>query len=258
MYCRGIKIKPRIIQFEEFDAFMNMALDEAICNSIKNNKSTTTIRFYSWRKNAISIGHFQGLKNEINEEECFKNSIDVVRRRTGGGAVFHDKEGEITYSVIGDANLFPKEIIQSYEYICTPIINALKKIGIDAKFSPINDIIVDNKKISGNAQTRKQGILLQHGTILYKVNVEKMFSLLKVGKEKIADKLIQSVKKRVTCIEDYSNVNKKELLNILEEEFAKHFFNNNYEISSYSEDEIKEAKKLSEEIYKTKEWNHMR
>jgi lipoate---protein ligase len=181
-----------------------------------------------------------------------------VLRRTGGGAVYHDRDGEITYSIIGKVENFPNDIIKSYEFICTPIIKALQRIGINAKFSPINDIIVDDKKISGNAQTRRNGILLQHGTILYKVNVDKMFSLLKVGKEKIADKLIQSVKKRVTSIEEYSDVNKDFFLKILEQEFAVHFFNNEYEVSDYTEEELREAEILSKEIYRSEEWNYMR
>jgi lipoate---protein ligase len=258
MYIGGNKIKPRIIRFKEFDAYTNMSLDEAICNSVRNNKSFTTIRLYSWNPSAISIGHFQSMENEVNITECLKQNIDAVRRRTGGGAVYHDRYGEITYSIIGNIDLFPNDIIKSYEYICTPIINSLKKIGIDATFSPINDVIFNDKKISGNAQTRKNGILLQHGTILFDVDVDKMFSLLKVGKEKIADKLIQSVKKRVTCIKEHSDISKTVFLKILEEEFAKHFFNNDYEISNYSNEELKEAEKLSNEIYKSNDWNYMR
>ena len=97
-------------------------------------------------------------------------------------------------------------IINSYNIICADIVYALDLLGINANFAPVNDILVNEQKISGNAQTRRNGILLQHGTILYKVDVEKMFSLLNVSAEKISDKLIKSVQKRVTSVSDQVQV----------------------------------------------------
>ncbi len=245
----------RLIKVQEFDAFTNMALDEAICEAVRDEESVSTIRFYTWKPSAISIGYFQGLKNEVNLEECKQQHVDVVRRRTGGGAVYHDTQGEITYSIIGPVDMFPKDIIKSYEVICQSIIDALKELGINATFSPINDIIVNQKKISGNAQTRRDGILLQHGTILYDLNVEKMFSLLKVGKEKIADKLIKSVKKRVTRILDYGDFSKEKIIEELEKAFSK---DRNIFVSNYTQKELLRAKELAQIKYSSEEWNNMR
>ncbi len=87
--------------------------------------------------------------------------------------------------------------MESYNLICDPVVMCINKLGFNAKFAPLNDIIVDDKKVSGNAQTRKKNILLQHGTILLDVNVEKMFSVLKIPSEKIKDKMINDVKARV-------------------------------------------------------------
>ena len=114
--------------------------------------------------------------------------MDYVRRITGGGAVFHDNE--LTYSIVIPEShpQIPKNIIDSYKRICGAIMKGLDKLGIDSKYFPINDILTNNKKISGNAQTRKSKTVLQHGTILMDVDVEKMFSLLKVPDEKIKDK----------------------------------------------------------------------
>jgi lipoate-protein ligase A len=125
---------------------------------------------------AVSIRCFQSLEEEVNVGNCNNLGIDIVRRMTGGGAVLH--EHELTYSFI--TKKYPTNIMESYELICEPVIMCLKDLGFDAKFSPLNDIIVDNKKVSGTAQTRKQDILLQHGTILLDVDVNKMFSVLKV------------------------------------------------------------------------------
>ena len=232
-----------------------MALDEAICESVRSKKSNPTVRIYTWKPSAISIGYFQGYHIEVNEEECVRGGVDIVRRRTGGGAVYHDTLGEITYSVIAPQSYFSKNIRDSYEEICNVLIDALSEIGIKAVFSPINDIIVNGRKISGNAQTRRDGILLQHGTLLFKVDVDKMFSLLNVGKEKIADKLISSVKKRVTSVSDEVDVDFDSVCSALENSFSQRY---ELEVGDYSEEEIRRAKELSEEKYSTKKWNETR
>src|SRR3989338_3279674 len=179
--------KWRIIPLEEHDAFTNMALDEAASEAIASDSEAPTIRFYKWKPSAVSIGCFQSMEDEIDLNVCKKLNVDTVRRRTGGGAVYHDNFGEITYSVIAPESMFPKNIIESYKIICGWIIDSLALIGLQASFIPINDIIVNNKKISGNAQTRRNRIFLQHGTILYDVDVKKMFSLLRVPDEKITN-----------------------------------------------------------------------
>src|SRR5208282_4253098 len=104
---------------------------------------------------AVSIGTFQSMANEVNVEECNRSNVSYVRRLTGGGAVYHDSNGEITYSVIAPESLFPKNIIESYKVICSWVISGLAILGIKAEFVPINDIVVNGKKISGNAQTRR-------------------------------------------------------------------------------------------------------
>ncbi|MCA9478543.1 MAG: lipoate--protein ligase family protein, partial [Nanoarchaeota archaeon] len=185
----------RYFSLQPFSAAMNMALDEVFMEEVKQGKEPV-LRLYQWKPSAVSIGYFQGIKYEVDQQACKENGVDIVRRQTGGGAVFHEQE--ITYSIIAPQGTFSTYILKSYEKICGYLVAALKSLGVEAKFSPINDIVVADRKISGNAQTRKNGILLQHGTIICKVDVEKMFSLLKVGKEKRSDKLIQSVKKAVT------------------------------------------------------------
>ena len=151
--------------------------------------------------------------------------------------------------------IFPKDIIKSYRLICGYLVHALKELGIKAEFVPVNDVIADGKKISGSAQTRRNGILLQHGTLLYDVDVDKMFSLLKVGKEKIADKLIKSVKKRVTRILDFGDIKKDAVIIALEKAFSA---DKEIILGNYTEKELKRAEELVKERYKTDEWNFMR
>lgn len=155
----------------------NMALDEVLL--INNERNLPILRIYGWSKPCVSIGYFQSIK-EIDYEFCLKNGIDIVRRITGGGAVFHD--AELTYSFV--TKQFHENILESYQNICQLIIAALNDLGMRAEFSPLNDVTVDGRKVCGNAQTRKNKTLLQHGTVLLEVDKQKMFSVLKIPIEK--------------------------------------------------------------------------
>lgn len=241
--------------FEHHDAFTNMALDEACSEAVADGKVAPTIRFYGWQPSAVSIGYHQSITDEVDLEECRKNEIDVVRRRTGGGAVYHDYNGEITYSVIAPEIYFTKDIIASYKIICGWIVNGLKTLNLEAEFKPINDIIVGGKKVSGNAQTRRHGVLLQHGTLLYDLDVRKMFSVLKVSKEKISDKMIASVEERVTSLKRLGIADKNEAYKALVEAFTQ---GKEFEFGSWTENELLRAKELATTKYKTTEWNFQR
>lgn len=188
----------RLLTTGEGSAAFNMGLDEAILASVSKGAAEPTLRLYAWKPSAISIGYFQGLSEEVDLDACRANGVDVVRRITGGGAVFH--QAEITYSVVIPEGhpLFVRSVLASYERVCAGVIAGLGVLGVQASFAPINDIVSAGKKVSGNAQTRKMGCLLQHGTVLLDVDVELMFDLLKVPAEKAKGKLIEDVKQRVT------------------------------------------------------------
>ncbi len=249
------KMKWRVIGLKENDAFTNMAIDEAVCEAVGAGKSLATIRFYKWKPSAVSIGYFQSMNDEVDVEKCSKLGVDIIRRRTGGGAVYHDNEGEITYSVVVPERELNLGITESYHMICGWIVKSLGLLGIKAEFKPINDIIAGGKKISGNAQTRREGAVLQHGTILYDVDVDKMFSLLKVTDEKIRDKMIATVKERVTRVLDFVSVDESKVYNALLRGFTE---DKEWEFGELSEDESRRARELAEKVYKTKEWNFKR
>ncbi len=244
----------RVIQLEEHSAYSNMAIDESVLERIRDGKSSPTIRFYRWNPSAVSIGRFQSMKDEVNIERCGSEGIDYVRRITGGGAVYHDREGELTYSIIGGESLFPKGIRESYRLICGWIINGLKEIGVEAEFAPINDIVSRGKKISGNAQTRREGVLLQHGTILYGLDVAKMFSVLNVSKEKISDKMIKSVEERVTSVRSQTGASFEELYKAVFHGFTQY---KDYKIGALDQEELKRSREL-EEKYSSEAWNFSR
>ncbi len=191
----------RFLESAYNDAFFNMGLDEAVLDSVAYG-ARPTLRLYAWEPKAVSIGYFQGLKDEVDEAACKAIGVDVVRRLTGGGAVYH--ADELTYSIIVPEKhpLAGKSILESYKNLSAGLIKGLEELGINAFFAPLNDICWQDKKISGNAQTRRKGCILQHGTLLLSVNAEEMFSLLKVPNEKLKDKVIESVKARVGSVSD--------------------------------------------------------
>jgi len=249
----------RLLQTGFSTASANMAIDRAILVANSEGKVPPTVRFYGWMPPAISIGYFQSLTDEIDLDVCKKLGVNYVRRITGGGAVFHDKE--LTYSIVIPESHpeIPKNIMKSYGRICGAVMKGLQHLGIESEYVPINDIITGGRKISGNAQTRKLETVLQHGTILMDVDVDKMFSLLKVPNEKIKDKLIADVKQRVTSIKHLlgNEVSFKEVAEAMKIGFEEEFHIELIE-GKLIKEELALAKKFEKECFSAKDWNHRR
>jgi len=191
----------RVLPLRMDDAVTSMALDEAVLRLNSEGRSPNTLRFWRWQPSAVSIGYFQSLELEVNLEEARREGVQVVRRITGGGAVFHDTNGELTYSLVCKEEDLPRDILESYRLICGGLVKGLGLLGLEAEFRPVNDVLVRGRKISGSAQTRRWGSVLQHGTILISPDVRLMFRVLRVSPEKLSDKAISSVFERVTTIE---------------------------------------------------------
>jgi len=242
------------------DAYTQMGIDESIAYARRMGETPNTVRLYRWNPSAVSVGYFQSMRDEVDLESCRRLGVDVIRRITGGGAVFHDYDGEITYSLIApdDDPKIPKDIVSSYRLICGCLIRGLRALGLEAEFKPINDIVAGGRKISGNAQTRRIGVVHQHGTILREVDPALMFSLLKVPSEKIRDKLIKSVEERVTSINNHlgREVSFEEMKKAFKEGFEKAFKIKLVErrITEYENGLTVELR----EKYASKEWNFKR
>lgn len=234
---------------------MNMAIDEAIAEMISFNEAGPTIRFYGWDPSAVSIGCFQNIEDEVDVQRCKELGIDIVRRRTGGGAVYHDKEGEITYSVICPETMVDKDINAAYRQICGWIVKGLKMVGIRAEFRPINDITVNGRKISGSAQTRRSGIFTQHGTVLFSVDPDVMFSVLKVDREKAISKGTSNLADLVTSVSKESTSTKNEVLAALVYAFAE---GKDWYLGALSQDEQSRSETIAHERYGNDAWTRSR
>ncbi len=192
----------RFLDLKVNDAYTNMAVDEAITKARGEGRAPDTLRFYMWKPSAVTLGYFQSVEDEVNLEALERFGFNLNRRISGGGAVLNSEKGEITYSVIlrEDDPRVSTDPIESYHLLCQGIIEALDVLGIKADFKPINDIVVAGKKISGNAQIRRYGAVLHHGTLLVDFDARQMFGILKISKEKLSDKMIQQAEDRVTTI----------------------------------------------------------
>lgn len=260
----------RLLKLETHNAFMNMAIDEAILLSRLANEVPDTLRFYKWNPSSVSIGRFQKIEKEVNLDECKKNHIDIVRRISGGGTVFHDSEGEITYSVIAHASdMNAKNVIDVYSKIYNSIKEALCTIGISTDYSPGDvkncpNLTVKGKKISGSAQANKKSIVLQHGTLLIDVNLPKMFTYLKVPWVNNSVDVVKVAKKKITSI-------RNELGHAITPETAINAVAHGFQVAlniqvvenvqtletrlTSKEEDL--AQSLYDQKYSTKEWNFL-
>lgn len=198
----------RLLKLEAHDAATNMAMDEAILRARIEGKVPNTIRFYRWQPSAVSIGRFQNIQNEVNLDNCRKQSVDIVRRITGGGAVYHDSQDEITYSVIVKReDLDASDITAAYNKICGGLTKALDLLGVKADFNPGDqkncpNIATNGRKISGSAQSLKGGTILQHGTLLMSVDLEKMFTFLRVPWAKTCMEIVNVAGRKITSLKE--------------------------------------------------------
>lgn len=249
------------------DAYENMAIDEAILHYCK----IPTLRVYGWKPAAISIGYNQDIENGINVDYCKKNNISIVRRLTGGKAVFHDNE--ITYSFIlpENNNLIPFEVNESYRIIANALVIALKKIGINAEmkktpekivtpicFNSLNwyEILVNGRKISGSAQRRFDGKVLQHGPILIDFDYNKNNLIFNSNDD--FDNIL-NLKNRITSIKNElkksdNKINYEKLKNAIKSGFKENFGFEMIE-DSLSSEEAMLAGKLMKDKYSAEEWN---
>ncbi|PNV77415.1 MAG: lipoate--protein ligase family protein [Thermoproteota archaeon] len=235
------------------DAAFNMALDELLLNLA--TEIGPTIRFYGFSPSAITIGYFQRVEDAINLEEARKLGISFVRRMTGGGAVYHDENGEITYSVVLPAR---ESVLESFKRICNGVVLTLRRMGIPAEFSPINDVVVNKKKISGSAQTRRFGFLLQHGTIMYGTDLNVMEKVL-LPPKKLAQKGLSSIRDRVTTAEMElgRRISFDEILSYAIKGFSEALGDKLDEVG-LEELSIKDRIREIEAKYRSREWNWMR
>lgn len=177
---------------------LHMALDQALLEEVAEGRRKPTLRLWEWASSAVVIGRFQSLRNEVDADAARRHGIEVVRRISGGGAMFIEPGNTITYSIYAPLSMVAGLSFQeSYALMDSWVLAALGELGIKAWYQPLNDITSEGGKIAGAAQTRSRGALLHHVTMAYDIDAAKMLDVLRIGREKLSDKGTASAAKRV-------------------------------------------------------------
>lgn len=241
------KIIPMLCIFHKStDPYFNIATDEYIFKHIPEDC------FMLWQNdNAIIVGKHQNTLSEINYDYVKENGIHVVRRLSGGGAVYHDMGNlNFTFTTTGKENT-----LSDFEKFTQPIVEVLQSLGVQAKFEGRNDITIDGKKISGNAEHIFKNKVLHHGTLLFSSQMKNVSEALRIHPLKYRDKAVKSIPKRVTNISEHLPVP------MTIEEFTQKIMDHvvrtfkDCRMYEFSEEDLKKIGEIRDAKYATYEWN---
>lgn len=230
------------------DPSYNLAMEQYVFDCLPRDR----MYFMLWQNdNAIIVGKYQNTIAEINEEAVRERGIRVVRRLSGGGAVYHDM-GNLNFTFItnvGESNALDLKLF------CEPVVRTLATLGVKAEVNGRNDITIDGKKFSGNSQYIRQGRVMHHGTIMFDSDLSVVSEALRVDPTKIQTKGIRSVRSRVTNVAEHlpEKVTLPEFRRILLENILKE---NPGEAYPLTQDDLAAVEKLRAERYATWDWNY--
>jgi lipoate---protein ligase len=231
------------------DPRINLAIEEYALKNLDINE--TYLLFYI-NQPSIIIGKNQNTMEEINTEYVDSNGIIVVRRLSGGGAVYHDL-GNLNFSFITKDD---GESFHNFRKFTEPVVEALKNLGVNAELSGRNDLLAEGRKISGNAQFSTRGRMFSHGTLLFDSEMDHVVSALNVKKDKIESKGIKSIRSRVANISEFltGKISIEEFRSLI----LKSIFGGEENITEYvlTDGDWKKIHQLSKERYQNWDWNY--
>lgn len=244
-----------VIPARTMEPAMHVALDQVISEDVGAGRRNPTFRFWDWDSPLVVIGSFQSYRNEIDQAGADAHGIQVVRRISGGGAMFMEPGNCITYSlVVPGALVEGLSFEQSYAFLDDWVLGALGEVGVDARYVPLNDIASDKGKIGGAAQRRfTDGTILHHVTSAYDIDADKMLDVLRIGREKLSDKGTKSANKRVDPMRSQTGMSRDAIMASFLE-----YFQGRYKsmASDYTDDELARAAELVRTKFSTPAWTY--
>lgn len=234
------------------DPNMSLATEEAIFHEVIGGNSPPTFRFYRHR-NAVIIGCFQLAEQELDMDVIRDRKIEIVKRFTGGGAVYHDM-GNLNFSLITkDVFGIKTDVTKLYSTMITGAVNAFRSMGIPAESGKLNDVTAGSKKILGAAASIRDNAFVFHAAVLVNVDLKTLASALKVPGEKLKDKGVKTIMDRVTNIQEISGKNTDDVKRALLDSYGKEL-NLEFVNGTLTDAEKRLAKELHEKKYKNKGW----
>ncbi|QBJ94649.1 lipoate--protein ligase family protein [Rhodococcus sp. ABRD24] len=244
-----------VIEPVVLDPAMHVALDEVITGEVAAGERRPTLRFWDWDSPLVVLGSFQSVRNEVDEEAAARHGIGIVRRISGGGAMFMEPGNCITYSLAVPTSLVDGlSFERSYEFLDQWVMGALADVGIKARYVPLNDIASEQGKIAGAAQKRfAAGAVLHHVTMAYDIDADKMTEVLRIGREKISDKGITSSGKRVDPMRSQTGMARADIIAAFLAHFRARYDTRE---GTYSDAELAAARELVDAKFMAPEWTY--
>lgn len=255
----------RLIREDSRRGAMNMALDEVAAETAADG-GPRTLRVYRWDPATLSLGYHQDPAT-IDWEFCEREGISVTRRPTGGGAIYHDTRGDISYSIVAPADELPGDLMDTYELLCEPLFDGFDRLDIPAQFAdegrparfepacylralhPAHDVVTDGRKISGNAQYRRRDAVIQHGSVLFSDATARHLSCF------VDPPPAERFRDRVTNVREHRDVPRDEAVGAFEDALSAWA---DAEVGEWTDAELDRARERASEKYESTAWNRRR
>jgi len=256
----------RLVREEAWDGPTNMALDEVAAATAAAG-GPRTLRVYRWTPSTLSLGYGQDPAT-VDWAYCEREGVTVTRRPTGGGGIYHDSFGDVSYSIVAPAAELPGDLMAAYDLLCEPVLDAFERLGVPAAFAeaelpalyepacylravhPAHDVLVDGRKVSGNAQYRRKDAVIQHGSLTFERTPERHLAAF-------ADPDVGAgaFRERVTAVREHADVPRGEAVRALEAALREWA---DADVGAWTPNEIDRARDRAREKYRAAAWNRER
>jgi len=256
----------RLIPEEAHPGPLCMAYD-AVAAETAAEGGARTVRVYQWSPSTLSLG-YRTDPADVDWAFCEREGIDVVRRPTGGGAIYHDEVGDVSYSTIAPADELPGDLMETYDLLCEPLLTACADLGVPAGFAeesapelyapacylrelhPAHDVVYRGRKLSGNAQYRRRDSVIQHGSLTFSARPERTLSCF-------VDPPVDAAafRERVTGLDEHADRSRAEVVETLEAALGAWA---DADERSWTDAEHERAREIASEKFGSEAWNRNR